>query len=64
MVAERSFKKKMQFCSQILIFMSLALSDIEDDDAICTALSCLRAVNTVLHSVHSVPTFNEGKHGR
>jgi hypothetical protein len=35
--------------------MSLVHSDVDDDDAVCTAMSCMRAVNTVLHSLHKMP---------
>lgn len=35
--------------------MSLVHSDLDDDDSICTAMSCMRAVNTVLHSLSQLP---------
>jgi hypothetical protein len=39
----------------VQIFMSLVNADVDDDDAICTAMSCMRAVNTVLHSLSQLP---------
>ena len=37
------------------IFMTLVHADVDDDEAICTAMSCVRAVNTVLHSIAALP---------
>jgi hypothetical protein len=41
--------------TQMAIFMSLVHADLDDDDSICTAMSCMRAANTVLHSLHKLP---------